>query len=538
MEDFRFYRWLDACLQPASVIAIVLLPVVWGIIFYELSQDRKRSDEVALRRTAAISRLLENDIYRMIKRTDEALIALQGSYPEDQGEAVLRSWLARASTSVGTARIRFVDATGIVRASNRGASAPDDQSDREYFRHFAAVNYNELYLSPPFAPRWAGTTALRLARRVNHRDGSFAGVVVASLDHGFIDSFHESLDIAIHPTIALIGSDGALRTARGPDVATDGITFRSPLVDPRLMHETQTSAAGVFWTQPPLAGNAAHVVAFHAVDDYPFYVMAALPETDAFAGYFHNEKTYLITGWGITIALMIALFLATSRELKVQAAAKSLAGINERFQASMANMPHGLSMFDRKQRLVICNERYREMYRLPAELTEPGTTMRAILEERARTGTGPAESEEFIDDWLDDAYTDEPRQVVSELRDGRTIAIDFQPMADGGFVAVHQDITQQRASEAKIAYLAHHDPLTALLNRASLVEKIDEYLARARRGGEHFALLLLDLDRFKQVNDSYGHPAGDALLQQVAARLKSELRQTDVLARLGGDEFA
>ena len=99
MEDFRLYRWLDACLQPASIIAIVLLPVVWGIIFYELAQDSKRSDEVGFRRTASMSRLLEDHIYRMIKRTDDALITLQSSYPDDQTDAALQSWLARANAT-------------------------------------------------------------------------------------------------------------------------------------------------------------------------------------------------------------------------------------------------------------------------------------------------------------------------------------------------------------------------------------------------------------------------------------------------------
>src|SRR5262249_37427976 len=152
-----------------------------------------------------------------------------------------------------------------------------------------------------------------------------------------------------------------VRTAMGPEVMTDGVSFSSALIGPRLLGEMQTSGAGAYWTQPPLTGSAGHVIAYRVVEDYPFYVMAALPEASVFAGYFHNEKTYLITGWSVTIALMIALFLATSRELKVKAASQTLAGINARFQASLSNMPHGLSMFDRKQKLVICNERYGEM---------------------------------------------------------------------------------------------------------------------------------------------------------------------------------
>src|SRR5690349_3758033 len=128
MEDFRLYRWLDACLQPASMIAIVLLPIVWGIVFFEVAQDRRRSEDIGLRRTAATSRLLENHVYRMIKRTDDALVALQNSFPDEQNETTLRSWLARASTSMTAVRIRYVDARGLVRASNRRPIPQADES--------------------------------------------------------------------------------------------------------------------------------------------------------------------------------------------------------------------------------------------------------------------------------------------------------------------------------------------------------------------------------------------------------------------------
>ena len=103
---------------------------------------------------------------------------------------------------------------------------------------------------------------------------------------------------------------------------------------------------------------------------------------------------------------------------------------------------------------------------------------------------------------------------------------------------VIEDITERKRSEQRIAFMAHHDALTGLANRASAVEKIEDAGARQRRWGEEFAVLLLDLDRFKYVNDTLGHPAGDALLREAAARLKGTLRETDVLARLGGDEFA
>ncbi len=123
------------------------------------------------------------------------------------------------------------------------------------------------------------------------------------------------------------------------------------------------------------------------------------------------------------------------------------------------------------------------------------------------------------------------------MPDGRSIQIVNRPLPDGGWVATHDDVTEQRRSAARMAFLAHHDALTGLANRASISQRIEEAAARERRTGEPFTVLLLDLDRFKQVNDSLGHAAGDALLCEVATRLKGTLRETDTLGRLGGDEF-
>jgi diguanylate cyclase (GGDEF)-like protein len=123
-----------------------------------------------------------------------------------------------------------------------------------------------------------------------------------------------------------------------------------------------------------------------------------------------------------------------------------------------------------------------------------------------------------------------------ELQDGRVFMITHQPMG-AGWLATYEDITEHRKAEARIAHLAHHDALTNLPNRVLFREKLEEALAYARRG-QSLALLFLDLDQFKAVNDTLGHPVGDALLQAVAERLLGETRDTDTVARLGGDEFA
>lgn len=211
---------------------------------------------------------------------------------------------------------------------------------------------------------------------------------------------------------------------------------------------------------------------------------------------------------------------------------------NLRFDAALTNMPHGLCMFDGDERLIVCNDRYSEIYGLTREQTKIGTTLRAILEARAAALSGPAEAKKFVEWRLTEIRKSGPYYNEHIMSDGRTVAVSRRPMPGGGWVSVHQDITAQKRAEKQIAYMARHDGLTDLANRAVLLEKMEEALARQRRNGEKFTIFMLDLDLFKTVNDSLGHPVGDQLLKLVARRLLGCIRETDIVARLGGDEFA
>jgi len=211
---------------------------------------------------------------------------------------------------------------------------------------------------------------------------------------------------------------------------------------------------------------------------------------------------------------------------------------NLRFDAALENMPHGLCMFDRNECLIVCNERYGEMYGLTGEQTKRGVTLRSILEARVAAGHSPEDANRYIEERLAEVRRNDPYYTENAMRDGRVLGVNHRPMHDGGWVATHQDITAQKRAETQIAYMARHDGLTGLANRAVLLEKMEEALARLRRHGNRFTVFMLDLDLFKTVNDSLGHPVGDELLKVVAGRLSTCIRETDTVARLGGDEFA
>ena len=206
-------------------------------------------------------------------------------------------------------------------------------------------------------------------------------------------------------------------------------------------------------------------------------------------------------------------------------------------ETAINNMSQGLVLFDVAEQLTMCNRRYLEMYRLSPDIVTSGCTFRELTTHHKQSGALSGDVDSYLLDFRGRLRTGRESRTETELPDGRWMQIVSRPLAEGGWVATHDDITEQRRSSARIAFLAHHDALTGLANRAAISQRIEEAAARERRTGEPFTVLLLDLDRFKQVNDTMGHAAGDALLCEVASRLKSTLRETDTLGRLGGDEF-
>jgi diguanylate cyclase (GGDEF)-like protein len=227
--------------------------------------------------------------------------------------------------------------------------------------------------------------------------------------------------------------------------------------------------------------------------------------------------------------------LVAKRTSELRSREEDLQAQNVRFDTAINNMTQGLLLFDSSQQLVVCNQRYTEMYGLSAAIVKPGCSFREIIAHRKATGSFAGEEDEYCARILQNIGL--RNSMVVETRDGRSIQIVNEPLADGGWVATHEDITERRLAEEQIRHLAHYDALTNLPNRALFHEKLKQELARMA-AGEQLAVLYIDIDEFKSVNDTLGHLIGDELLKSVAASLSQCAAASDFVARLGGDEFA
>jgi GGDEF domain-containing protein/PAS domain-containing protein len=268
--------------------------------------------------------------------------------------------------------------------------------------------------------------------------------------------------------------------------------------------------------------------------------------TGNFTGHFHvalSTRRVLVATFYVGLAFLLLGIAAyyCFRRLPLVAlddALQKLQSQNLRFDMALNNMSQGLCMFDGEHRLVVCNARYAQMYGLPAELTATGTPFSAILEERLSKAP---EDSPYPENYARDlaVLIDDNRiaSKVVELQDGRVLVVRYQPMPGGGWIAMHEDVTEQRRIEARVAYLANHDTLTDLPNRPHLRARLSQELDEARSDST-VAVLSLDLDRFKDINEARGHTRGDEVLKEIAERLRGCVSGSDLVARLDGDKFA
>jgi diguanylate cyclase (GGDEF)-like protein len=206
-------------------------------------------------------------------------------------------------------------------------------------------------------------------------------------------------------------------------------------------------------------------------------------------------------------------------------------------QTVLNNMSQGVLMFDSETRLTFCNQRYIELYGLSPKIVKPGCHLRDLLKHRIELGSFADDPDQYVARLKEGIAEGKTFNQIVNLPDGRAFSVVNKPIPGGGWLATHEDVTERQRSEDRIAHMARHDALTDLPNRVLLLEQLNHEIKRVKRG-ECLAVLCLDLDQFKSVNDALGHHIGDELLKLVGERLRGCTRELDIVARMGGDEFA
>jgi len=240
----------------------------------------------------------------------------------------------------------------------------------------------------------------------------------------------------------------------------------------------------------------------------------------------------------ILLCLLLLLPLLVTQFRRLKAAKAALWNKSAMLQTTLSNMDQGLIMVTAERTVGVFNDRARELLGLPAELMREGVLFDDVVDYPREGGDLADRADELQARQQQSCLPTEVYAYQRQRPDGTVLEIRSAPLPGGGMVRTYTDVTQLRLAENRVVHAARHDVLTKLPNRATFTERLAEAVSDADTDGTGFAVLFLDLDRFKLVNDTLGHAAGDELLRQVAGRMRAEVREADTLARLGGDEFA
>lgn len=478
--------------------------------------------------------------------SDESLAAFAGRH------AMHQNLRARTAALPQVNAVTILDRNGKLLNFTRFWPIPDiDLSDRDYFRAMSTNASLKRFIGRPVRNRGDGAWTIYIARKISAPDGRFLGLVLGAVELGYFERLYAEIAPAEDAVVSLFRNDGTLLVRHPRREGTIGHVF--PKAAAAVIAAT-SPAGGIVRNISPIDGRD-RLVSTRALTRYPLIFSISRATEPVLAAWRWQATVLIFAALLLESALVVLLLIGVNqtraqKQLALSRAARAAAEERERgerylraqsarYQIALDNMTQGLCLFDRENALIVMNSRFAEMHGVPGSLRREGTPIRDVLDHLNGRGHSrePGRASPLAEACELTAEQGSPVARICDLADGTAIGIVHAPIPGGGWVCTHEDVTDRRRQEERIAHMARHDGLTGLPNRMLLKERMEEALGKGE-DGVGATVLCLDLDGFKIVNDTYGHPTGDELLCMVARRIQAVLGPGDHVSRLGGDEFA
>ncbi|HUN96671.1 MAG TPA: EAL domain-containing protein [Bradyrhizobium sp.] len=531
--------WLILC--GLSLIAVIA--IVTAMMVDNYRKQALKSEETNLENTVSmLARHFDQQLSDFVAPQKQLIneirsegITTPAEFAAEMGTAEQHRMLCtRISNTSDIAGLNIYGADGELINSSKAWPVPAiNIADREYFKELKSDTGPQPYRMEQLQSRFSGKWTTAVVYRISGPDGEFLGVVVRGLYSDTVESFFSSVSLREDSALSMYLHGAMLARFPHAERLTGTRLSTAPFFARVLAqqdHYTTTITS-------PVDGKQ-RLIASQRLEHFPISVSATATVRATLATW--RQQTAFLVGVAALSVLVIAVVVALMiRQLSAfyGAAQERIRLEKQRLDFAVNNMSQGLLLFDSAARLAVCNDRYIEMFDLSRKIVKPGCTLNELLQHRKQTGTFKEDVDEHCARFFKMIRGTVAKKIL-DVSDGRSIEFCHKPTSDGGWVTTSEDITERRQSESRIAHLAHYDALTDLPNRTLFRDQLELELRAIEGCDDSVAVLYIDVDEFKSINDSLGHVVGDALLKSIAATLSGCVDHRGFVARLGGDEFA
>ncbi|KQQ32792.1 hypothetical protein ASF61_14780 [Duganella sp. Leaf126] len=546
----RFRRRLLTGLLLTAALAITVVVTQVRTSYVEREQAmQSQTDHYVKAMEAYVLHALQSVDLAMFGIANAIKVLPSTQHPSPAAIADLLS--ARAANFNVDYWLTFLDTEGNVVATSLDLDIRNQNyAERDYFKvHRDNRHGNQPFIGAPVVGKYTGTRLFFVSRRVENAKGEFIGVLLAPLDVKRYAALFDNSRFSADMSITLLYRDGRV-IARSPMFEQ---SFARDLSNSQLFREIAKAPAGTY-KAVGLIDGLHRIYSYRVFDRYPLVMLVGSSDAEAVR---QRDRSYLVAGAGLVCLLLLmticgAYILRTyarqeERELRIRALLGESRDMEQRLRANQESMKLSALLFHNiGEAMMVTDAAGRILTVNPAFSQLSGYTEQEVIGRRSYELTAGREGVEFFADMANTIR--ETGQWNGEVwhrhKDGTEYLaqIRFDTVHDDfghpfRYVALLSDVTEKKATEERIWRQANFDNLTGLPNRRMFYERLRQEMRKSDRSRLPMAVLFVDLDRFKEVNDTMGHDSGDLLLKQVAARLTTSTRGTDVVARLGGDEF-